>query len=209
MTYTSFTLFSLIWNFRKVCAPPDFHSLYCAQESSHCGISFLLLHHNLFFLPYSHNLHFTQSPFFNIPLERPVSETSYRRPSTLNHDKSYKQRLPVESHLVTQFSLDTTTSRMPLQVAVIGGGAAGLVTLKYLLEAHKYHPGVDIIVDLYEAHNKLGGVFEYQTYESAEVRLAFSHCAPPLPRLLHFLLNENSQVIRSWCPPSTSQPSLI
>lgn len=62
---------------------------------------------------------------------------------------------------------------MPLQVAVIGGGAAGLVTLKYLLEAHKYFAGVDIIVDLYEARNKLGGVFEYQTYESAEVRLAF------------------------------------
>lgn len=67
---------------------------------------------------------------------------------------------------------------MPLQVAVIGGGAAGLVTLKYLLEAHKYFPGVDILVDLYEAHNKLGGVFEYQTYESAEVRLTSSYYAP-------------------------------
>lgn len=67
---------------------------------------------------------------------------------------------------------------MPLQVAVIGGGAAGLVTLKYLLEAHKYCPGVDIIVDLFEAHSKLGGVFQYQTYESAEVRLACFHCIP-------------------------------
>lgn len=75
---------------------------------------------------------------------------------------------------------------MPLQVAIIGGGASGLVTLKYLLEAHKYFPGVDIVVDLYEAHNKLGGVFEYQTYESAEVSLIASYCATPLP--LHVLV---------------------
>ncbi|KAJ4423378.1 hypothetical protein N0V82_001981 [Gnomoniopsis sp. IMI 355080] len=58
---------------------------------------------------------------------------------------------------------------MPLRVAVIGGGASGLVTLKYLLEVHRYWPGVDIQAELFEANAKLGGVFEYQTYESAEL----------------------------------------
>lgn len=59
---------------------------------------------------------------------------------------------------------------MVLKVAVIGGGASGLVTLKYLVEAHKFFPGVEIEARLFEAHAEIGGVFRYQVYENAEVR---------------------------------------
>lgn len=58
---------------------------------------------------------------------------------------------------------------MPLKVAVIGGGAAGLVTLKHLIEAHKFFPGADIEAHLFEAHDDIGGVFHHQVYEDAEV----------------------------------------
>lgn len=60
----------------------------------------------------------------------------------------------------------------PLKVAVIGGGPAGLVTLKYLVEAHKFFPGADIEAHLFEAHADIGGVFYHQVYEDAEVRLS-------------------------------------
>ncbi|KUI67730.1 Dimethylaniline monooxygenase [N-oxide-forming] 1 [Cytospora mali] len=58
---------------------------------------------------------------------------------------------------------------MVLQVAVIGAGASGLVTLKYLLEAHKFFPGVDIEARLFEKDDDLGGVFQNQVYEDAEL----------------------------------------
>ncbi|ROV97386.1 hypothetical protein VMCG_06863 [Cytospora schulzeri] len=58
---------------------------------------------------------------------------------------------------------------MVLKVAVIGAGASGLVTLKYLLEAHKFFPGVDIEARLFERGVDLGGVFRNQVYEDAEL----------------------------------------
>lgn len=61
---------------------------------------------------------------------------------------------------------------MALKVAVIGGGPAGLVTLKYLLEAHKFFPGAQIEVDLFEKQGDIGGVFTYGVYEDAEVSLS-------------------------------------
>jgi dimethylaniline monooxygenase (N-oxide forming) len=60
---------------------------------------------------------------------------------------------------------------MVLRVAVIGGGPAGLVTLKYLLEAHRFFPGVEIEADLFEKEEDIGGVFSYGVYEDAEVSL--------------------------------------
>lgn len=67
---------------------------------------------------------------------------------------------------------------MGLKVAVIGGGPSGLVTLKYLLEAHKFFPGANIDVDLYEKEGDVGGVFTYGVYEDAEVGLS-SACSLP------------------------------
>ncbi|KAI7786222.1 hypothetical protein LA080_004607 [Diaporthe eres] len=58
---------------------------------------------------------------------------------------------------------------MVLNVAVIGGGPSGLVTLKYLLEAHKFFPGVEIEAELFEKEGDIGGVFSYGVYEDAEL----------------------------------------
>lgn len=60
-------------------------------------------------------------------------------------------------------------STTKLRVAVIGGGPAGLVTLKHLLEANKAFPGANIEARLFEAHDGVGGVFDTQVYEDAEV----------------------------------------
>ena len=67
-----------------------------------------------------------------------------------------------------------TLLEMVLKVAVIGAGASGLVTLKYLLEANRFFPGVEIEARLFERGNDIGGVFKNQVYEDAEV------CCPPL-----------------------------
>lgn len=64
---------------------------------------------------------------------------------------------------------------MVLKVAVIGAGASGLVTLKYLLEAYKFFPGVDIEARLFERGDDLGGVFKNQVYEDAEVSVCPLH----------------------------------
>ncbi|KAK7746694.1 hypothetical protein SLS53_001881 [Cytospora paraplurivora] len=61
------------------------------------------------------------------------------------------------------------TLEMVLKVAVIGAGASGLVTLKYLLEANKFFPGVAIEARLFEKGNDIGGVFKHQVYEDAEL----------------------------------------
>lgn len=78
---------------------------------------------------------------------------------------------------------------MVLKVAVIGGGPAGLVTLKYLVEAYKFFPGAEIEAHLFEARDDIGGVFNYNVYEDAEVcffptskaSLRLSHYQPPSP----------------------------
>lgn len=58
---------------------------------------------------------------------------------------------------------------MGVKVAIIGGGASGLVTLKYLNEARKFYPGANFDTDLFESRDDIGGVFKYQVYEDAEV----------------------------------------
>ena len=58
----------------------------------------------------------------------------------------------------------------PLKVAVVGGGPAGLVTLKYLLTAHEFFDGVSPIeARLFESQEEIGGTFRYRVYEDAEV----------------------------------------
>lgn len=56
-----------------------------------------------------------------------------------------------------------------MKVAVIGGGPAGLSTLKFLANAHHFFPIPRIEVRLFEAEAKIGGTFVYRVYEDAEV----------------------------------------
>ena len=57
-----------------------------------------------------------------------------------------------------------------MRVAVIGGGPAGLTTLKYLVTAHKFFDDIEPIeARPFEASSSVGGTFRYRTYEHAEV----------------------------------------
>jgi dimethylaniline monooxygenase (N-oxide forming) len=61
-----------------------------------------------------------------------------------------------------------------MKVAVIGGGPAGLATLKFLVTAHHYFPIPPIEARLFEAEAEIGGTFVYRVYEDAEVRLPYT-----------------------------------
>ena len=56
-----------------------------------------------------------------------------------------------------------------MRVAVIGGGPSGLVTLKYLITAHKFFGGEAIEARLFESEGSIGGTFKHRSYEDAEV----------------------------------------
>ncbi|KAK5654074.1 hypothetical protein OQA88_7754 [Cercophora sp. LCS_1] len=56
-----------------------------------------------------------------------------------------------------------------MRVAVIGAGPSGLVTLKYLLEAHKFLDTKPIEAVLFESEDSIGGTFAHRTYEDAEL----------------------------------------
>jgi dimethylaniline monooxygenase (N-oxide forming) len=56
-----------------------------------------------------------------------------------------------------------------MRVAVIGGGPSGLVTLKYLIQAHNFIATKPIQARLFESASKIGGVFFHHTYEDAEL----------------------------------------
>lgn len=56
-----------------------------------------------------------------------------------------------------------------MRVAVVGGGAAGLVTLKYLLQADKYFSTDPVEAWLFEREASVGGTFRHRTYEDGEV----------------------------------------
>lgn len=63
-----------------------------------------------------------------------------------------------------------------LRVAVIGGGPAGLATLKFLKTAHKYFGGEPVNVTLFEASEEIGGTFVNKIYEDVEVSISISLC---------------------------------
>lgn len=57
-----------------------------------------------------------------------------------------------------------------MRVAVIGAGPSGLVTLRYLKDAHNFFPGrKPIEAKLFEAEDVIGGTFAKRTYEDAEL----------------------------------------
>lgn len=59
-------------------------------------------------------------------------------------------------------------SRPKLRIGVIGGGVAGITTLKHALEA-KTRFGIDVEAQVFEAEAGIGGVFRYRVWEEAEV----------------------------------------
>ncbi|KAK6211493.1 dimethylaniline monooxygenase [Colletotrichum tabaci] len=58
---------------------------------------------------------------------------------------------------------------MPLRVAVVGAGPAGLATARYLKWAHLYFAIEPIEVRVFEAEEDIGGTFKYRVYEDAEL----------------------------------------
>ncbi|EEU43895.1 uncharacterized protein NECHADRAFT_29888 [Fusarium vanettenii 77-13-4] len=56
-----------------------------------------------------------------------------------------------------------------MKVAVVGGGPAGLATLKFLSHAHEYFPIPPIEARLFESEKDIGGTFSYRVYEDAEL----------------------------------------
>ncbi|KAK1704059.1 dimethylaniline monooxygenase [Colletotrichum lupini] len=57
----------------------------------------------------------------------------------------------------------------PIRVAVIGAGASGLVTAKYLRQAKQYFGILNIEVRIFEREDGVGGVYKYKVYEEAEM----------------------------------------
>ena len=71
-----------------------------------------------------------------------------------------------------------------MKVIVIGGGSAGLVTLKFLATAHRFYPDLKPIdVQLFEGEDDIGGTFKYRVWDKSEVcdmtsPLAVGSCSP-------------------------------
>lgn len=60
-----------------------------------------------------------------------------------------------------------------MKVIVIGGGPAGLVTLKFLATAHEFYNKITPIdVQLFEAEDEIGGTFKYRVWDKSEVRIS-------------------------------------
>jgi dimethylaniline monooxygenase (N-oxide forming) len=59
-----------------------------------------------------------------------------------------------------------------MRVAVVGAGPSGLVTLKYLVTAHKFLGCEAIEVKLFESEAQIGGTFAARVYEDAEVSVS-------------------------------------
>lgn len=88
-----------------------------------------------------------------------------------------------------------------MKVAVIGGGPAGLATLKFLATAHEFFPIEPIEARLFEAEASIGGTFVHRVYEDAEV---CSCPLSPVPRLEPQCARADTPCnVDSSCRPST------
>ena len=61
-----------------------------------------------------------------------------------------------------------------MRVAIIGGGPSGLVTLKYVLNAHLHLGCEPIEARLFESQPRVGGTFVARSYEDAEVSIIYT-----------------------------------
>lgn len=78
-----------------------------------------------------------------------------------------------------------------MRVAIIGAGPSGLVTLKYLAEAHEYLGCEPVEARLFEYQPQVGGTFAARVYEDAEVSFHSVLTTHQVPRLMKFF---------SWFP---------
>jgi dimethylaniline monooxygenase (N-oxide forming) len=62
-----------------------------------------------------------------------------------------------------------------MRIAIIGGGPSGLVTLKYLVHAHRVLGKPPVEATLFERETGVGGAFRVRVYEDAEVGIS-SQC---------------------------------
>lgn len=65
-----------------------------------------------------------------------------------------------------------------MKVAIIGGGPAGLATLKFLATAHEFFPIPPIEARLFGAEDEISGTFVHSVCEDAEVRSPGVSCCP-------------------------------
>lgn len=56
-----------------------------------------------------------------------------------------------------------------MKVAIVGGGPSGLVTLKYLTQAHRFLDCDVVETRLFDYQPQVGGTFSARVYEDAEV----------------------------------------
>ncbi|KAF5510704.1 Dimethylaniline monooxygenase [N-oxide-forming] 2 [Colletotrichum siamense] len=56
-----------------------------------------------------------------------------------------------------------------MKVAIIGAGASGLVTAKYLSQAKQYFGVPEIEIRIFEREKSIGGVYRHKVYEDAEM----------------------------------------
>ncbi|KAF6842431.1 dimethylaniline monooxygenase, partial [Colletotrichum musicola] len=56
-----------------------------------------------------------------------------------------------------------------IRVAVVGAGASGLVTAKYLRQAREYFGVPDVKIRIFEREESIGGVYRHKVYEEAEL----------------------------------------
>jgi hypothetical protein len=97
-----------------------------------------------------------------------------------------------------------TCSIMACSIAIIGGGAAGLVSLKVLLETEECRSGL-WVPTLFEARDAIGGVWcvsndqssPYTSFTTSRGCL-LTRLTPIRPSLLSTTLSQRTCRIRSW-----------
>lgn len=86
-----------------------------------------------------------------------------------------------------------------MRVAVVGAGPSGLVTLKYLVTAHKFLGIEPIEARLFESEAHIGGTFVARVYEDAE---ASRHKRPTYTESKIISLTINSSSLPNNSPRS-------
>lgn len=106
-----------------------------------------------------------------------------------------------------------------MKIAVIGGGPSGLVTLKYLTQAHEFLNCEPVEARLFDYQPQVGGTFSARVYEDAEVRMRSGQAQilyqmlttfqswSRQSNLLHSQTFDAQEVLTSSAPPIMSNTS--